>query len=151
MTFSLVSLGHAAITISGQTGKITITMPNNVVITVNSGEVIPPIPDGATVEFISGSATISVTGSSTVTVKIGKAFARLDSGDTLQIDLDARKVTLIDGAIDFVNKDGTITTLDKENSSAEITPGAEKEIIPITMTEEPPAPEREEGSQFAPE
>ncbi len=149
MTFSLLSVSYADIIVSKRTGNIRFTMPDDTAITISPKDDIPRIPaDGVAIEVLSGSAIISVTGASTVTIKIGKSFARLNPGDALKIDMDAKTVELISGPIDFVNSDGTITSLNENEPVAHIIGTAEKEMV--VVPEEPAEPERVEGSPHLP-
>lgn len=89
----------AAINVVNRTGTIKITMPGGgAVITVNVGDPLSAIPDGASIEIVTGTAQFSATESSTVSVTAGGQTIQVTSGATVNVTMEASGASLVEVA-----------------------------------------------------
>ena len=109
------STAFAAVMIENRTGTITITMPNNEVISVQADQPLPAIPSGATIAVVTGSADISATEGDSVSVMVNNSTAIVEGGAKVSagVDLSTGDGTLnvLSGSVKVTQADGTMRTI----------------------------------------
>jgi len=105
----------ASISITGQTGIIKITPPG---ITIKAGQAIPSnIPDGATIEIVTGTAAMTTTAPSTVNFSVKGNTISLPSGSTVQVALN------VNGAVKVSDSKGTSTVKTSDGKTTSLKQG----------------------------
>lgn len=101
----------AAINVENRTGSITVTTPDGEVMTFESGDLLPPVLSGSTIEVVTGQADISVTEPDTVDIVINNSIVTVDSGDAIAVAVNpssgAATMNVLAGSVDALQPDGT--------------------------------------------
>lgn len=120
--FASYQIAWAAVSITNQTGTITITTPTGEVITVEAGQPLPSIPSGSTIEVITGNADISASGGDSINVLINNATALVKDGAQVNVAVDLRTgdatLNVVAGNVPLTQPDGTVQTFAPGDSTS---------------------------------
>ncbi len=141
MAFQLSAF--AAINIGQRTGTLKITMPDSTVLIIAPGDPLPVIPDGATLEVVSGIAEISTTGASTVQVVAGGQTINVTPASTISISFEATGAVIVgvtEGSANIVTASGGTAHIDAGDQvrvGAGVTAGSGFDVIrgQVTVTQ----------------
>ncbi|MBI4373150.1 MAG: hypothetical protein HY585_05455 [Candidatus Omnitrophica bacterium] len=116
----------AAVSITNQSGTITITSPGGDVVTVEQGQALPSIASGSTIEVVTGSANISASEGDSANVLINGATAVVQEGAEVKVLVDLKTgdadLEVVSGDIQITQPDGTIKTLTVGDSASVVAP-----------------------------
>lgn len=141
---------------SNFTGTVLITFPSGEIALVGTGEPVPPIPPGSTVEVLEGQVTVQTGQGDTVKLSClgSEGLAGGDSSVVLSCGGDSGLLKILQGSLDLVNREGKETNL-QEGSEYTIRVGAPKAApataagdtlggspLPGSLASEPPVDSR---------
>ena len=86
--FAFENVSQAAVNVGKRTGDLKITFSSGDVRTYSAGETLPPVPEGAVIEVLSGEAEISTTDISTAQVIAGFQTVMMVPGVIVDISYD---------------------------------------------------------------
>jgi ferric-dicitrate binding protein FerR (iron transport regulator) len=117
----------AAVTVNNRTGAIKITMPDGTFVVVAADQALPVIPDGATIEILSGLANIVVSDNSVATVVANGQTVALTSGDSVSVGTNASGapvLTVNAGEVTVTGANGQTSTISAPPGTGNLPPDA---------------------------
>ncbi len=109
------SSGFAAINLDHRTGTVILTTPSNELKTIESGQPLPPIESGASIEVVTGIAHIATDAGDVITLIINNEKVTLRDKGKIEVHKDLSTgrglLKVLEGSVEIVRADGTTETL----------------------------------------